>query len=265
VVQISRHDCSPPERRLINSAVNDLLATSVEIVPMTMSQEEEEEYFLPLQDQQVFGAGIRRKRVPFVYAQSESATTSQAYPNPGLGEKYLSIVLPQSPEKAENTQECLKESRKDKVAATSSEVICAICSLPIASATPTSSSPSKPHDSSIAHQVCLSHSHPPSHLDRENVGVRYLSSYGWDPDARLGLGTTGTGIRTPIKSKIKNDTVGLGVKDGDRVRVQKESKGTVRLNAKQLRILEIAEKKREAKLRQDFYGKDLDAYLGTDG
>lgn len=94
------------------------------------------------------------------------------------------------------------------------------------------------------------------------MGLKYLSSYGWDPDARRGLGATETGIRAPIKSRIKNNTVGLGVKDSDRVQVQKEAKKNTRLNAKQMRQQQAAGKKREMQLRDAFYGKDLEAYLG---
>jgi G-patch domain len=219
---------------------------------------EDDEYFLPLQDQQVFGAGIRRKRVPFVRAESEPPCPSQAPPKQGLGDRYLSIVLPRSSADAENVQKQSIDAPEDTM--TSDEVVCTVCKLPIIPAA--SSGPTKPHGSSLAHQVCLSHSHPPSHLDREKMGLKYLSSYGWDPDARRGLGATETGIRVPIKSRIKNNTVGLGVKDSDRVQVQKEAKKNTRLNAKQMRQQQAAGKKREMQLRDAFYGKDLEAYLG---
>jgi G-patch domain len=219
---------------------------------------EDDEYFLPLQDQQVFGAGIRRKRVPFVRAESEPRHPSQAVPKQGLGDRYLSIVLPRRSADAENVQEQSIDAPEDTM--TPDEVVCTVCKIPIIPAA--SSGPTKPHESSLAHQVCLSHSHPPSHLDRENMGLKYLSSYGWDPDARRGLGATETGIRVPIKSRIKNNTVGLGVKDSNRVQVQKEVKKSTRLNAKQMRQQQAAGKKREIQLRDAFYGKDLEAYLG---
>ncbi|ERF71472.1 hypothetical protein EPUS_00461 [Endocarpon pusillum Z07020] len=224
-----------------------------------MSQEEDE-YFLPLQDQQVFGAGIRRKRVAFVRAESEPSPASQATPESSVADRYLAIVQPPNPD-TENPQKQSDDVQEDSTA--SGEVMCTVCNLPITPST--SSVPTQPHESSLAHQVCLSHSHPPSHLDRDHVGLKYLSSYGWDPDARLGLGASGTGIRAPVKSKVKNDTVGLGVKDSDHVRVKKQAKNMVRLNAKQMRLREAAEKKRELQLRDAFYGKDLEAYLGPGG
>ncbi|OJZ84534.1 hypothetical protein ASPFODRAFT_97936, partial [Aspergillus luchuensis CBS 106.47] len=75
--------------------------------------EDEDEYFLPLQDQRVFGAGIRRKRVPFVRSSeqhqqhlsttttgvsssSEPATPSSTSTGQSIANKYLSIVLSKS-------------------------------------------------------------------------------------------------------------------------------------------------------------------------
>ncbi|KAJ5558262.1 hypothetical protein N7535_008476 [Penicillium sp. DV-2018c] len=102
---------------------------------------------------------------------------------------------------------------------------------------------------------------PPSHLDRTRAGLRYLSTYGWDPDSRLGLGAAGReGIREPIKPRVKHDTAGLGTgldEDGDRVRsdripvpakVQKKKQ----LNAKQVRKSVIEERRRAERLRRVF-------------
>ena len=89
---------------------------------------------------------------------------------------------------------------------------CEICNFPINPQAATASTAIANHESTIAHMVCLAHSHPPSHLDRTRQGFKYLSAYGWDPDSRQGLGVTGEGIRAPVKAKMKNDTVGLGVK-----------------------------------------------------
>jgi len=242
---------------------------------MSQDIEDEEEYFLPLQDQQVFGAGIRRKRVPFVRAESEALPAPPTAPKPALSDRYLAIVLPQRAEKPEHPQPQPFSANAQDGPASSHSAMCTVCNLPITSTStstttsPSSNRPTKPHESSLAHQVCLTHSHPPSHLDRDHIGFKYLSSYGWDPDARQGLGATGTGIRAPVKSKVKNDTVGLGAfREADRgSRVQKEAKDSkvVRLNAKQMRKQEAEGKKREMQLRNAFYGRDLEAYLGPGG
>jgi hypothetical protein len=54
----------------------------------------------------------------------------------------------------------------------------------------------------------------------------------------------------------------LGVDAKSGVNTQKQPQPVVRLNAKQVRLQEAEGKKREAKLRDAFYGKDLEQYLG---
>jgi G-patch domain len=228
---------------------------------MSQGDYDEDEYHLPLQDQRVFGAGIKRKRVPFVRAESEPTTSAVEPTKPGLGDRYLSIVLPQHDHSA-NEENNLDQDR-------SKGVVCTVCRFPTTSSLPTAGvKPTQVHGSSLVHQVCLSHSHPPSHLDRENVGLKYLSSYGWDPDSRRGLGPSGSGIRIPIKADVKNDTIGIGFLKSDPTRVHKESKtkpNKQRLSAKQVQNQIAAGRKREMQLNNAFYGKDLEAYLGSQG
>ncbi|KAF3483051.1 uncharacterized protein GIQ15_02375 [Arthroderma uncinatum] len=251
-----------------------------------------DEYSMPA----AFGAGIKRKRVPFVPSRdtatlsttSAPATVSSS-PAPGassIAEKYLSIVLPSS-------------SRSDIGSTTNHSTdteLCEICRLPLKDI-PKRRKPVNeeepeisvselpeytPHEASLAHQVCLPHSHPPSAIDRTGTGFRYLSSYGWDPDSRTGLGPTGSGIQIPLKPKIKNDTVGLGVgswrdeveNDGGkrqkrRLKLLQEKeeadkvKNARKLNAKQVRLQEEEKKKRGEKLRDAFYRiEDMEKYLG---
>ncbi|EXJ63475.1 uncharacterized protein A1O5_11524 [Cladophialophora psammophila CBS 110553] len=226
--------------------------------------EQDEDYYLPLRDQRVFGAGIRRKKIDFVPASKSDSqiTPSQSSNSTSAGSRYLSIVLAQSSQIPDGgtRRAAGQDSRADQT-----QGICAVCHQPI----PSTDKPSTSHESSIAHQVCLKHSHPPSSLDRERVGLRYLSTYGWDPDSRRGLGARQEGIRVPIKAKAKNDTVGLReTVDEDtkklakkKMKVQKEDK-IVKLSAKQVRIKDDEAKKRAEKLRQMFYGPDLEKYLG---
>jgi hypothetical protein len=102
------------------------------------------------------------------------------------------------------------------------------------------------------------------------VGLRYLATHGWDPDSRLGLGARQEGIRIPVKPKEKYDTEGLreSLHDDSRATIRKK-KATLRkedkvvkLNAKQVRIQDAEAKRRADRLRQSFYGPDLDKYLG---
>lgn len=268
------------------------------------AHEDEEDYFLPLEDQRVFGAGIRRKRVPFVRSSEHELNTtthtrpSSARPGPSIADTYLSIVLKGStdPSTSANTPKSRSippPTRTTHSAPPTSEAIappphsashlfCEICNLPISSSPPDpdpdpdpENEPEtvsyRPHEASLAHQVCLTHSHPPSHLDRTRAGLRYLSTYGWDPDSRLGLGAPGReGIREPLKGRIKHDTAGLGSgldADGDRIRAPPPlPKKVQKLNAKQARKGAAEARKRGDKLRNMFFQNDeVLKYLGEDG
>ncbi|KAJ5160223.1 uncharacterized protein N7482_007227 [Penicillium canariense] len=261
--------------------------------------EDGEDYYLPLQDQRVFGAGIRRKRVPFVRSsEHELQTINPTRPlstpsGPNIADTYLSIVLKKQPPSASPTtppkQEPSPPARTTHSAPPTSEAIsppppaptsppqrhghCEICNLPLASeygsGTDSDTPSSRPHEASLAHQVCLQHSHPPSHLDRTRAGLRYLSSYGWDPDSRLGLGAAGReGIREPLKGRIKHDTAGLGTgldADGDRIAAPPPPKKVQKLNAKQARKGWAEERRRGEKMRNLFFQSDeVLKYLGED-
>ncbi|KIX08457.1 uncharacterized protein Z518_03113 [Rhinocladiella mackenziei CBS 650.93] len=228
-----------------------------------------EDYFLPVEGQRVFGAGIKHKRIAFVPASAESSTSTTTAPtSTNAGSHYLSIVLPKETEEAAKRSKIDSEEKSIEIGAET----CAVCKQPISSTNDKVAINS--HESSIAHQVCLEHSHPPSHLDRNHVGVKYLTTYGWDPNSRKGLGARQEGIRIPIKAKEKHDTVGLretgedddkhATKRKKNVPAKKEDK-IVKLNAKQVRIQEMETKKRTEKLRQSFYGPDLEKYLGPNG
>ncbi|KAL4754729.1 hypothetical protein BDW72DRAFT_100905 [Aspergillus terricola var. indicus] len=244
---------------------------------------DDEDYFLPLEDQRVFGAGITRRRVPFVRS-SELSTLSSAPATPAatgasIANTYLSIVMPKeaalssnsttntaptsdSPSTTTHPAADTADGRSHSAPPPTTSQTCEVCHLPLSS----SIAADKPHESSLAHQVCLTHSHPPSHLDRTRHGLRYLESYGWDPDSRLGLGATGReGIREPLKGKLKADTVGLGAVLPSPVSVEKKSKDKVqKLNAKQVRKGHLDAKKRGEKLREMFYqDDDVLRYLGA--
>ena len=218
----------------------------------------------PLEVQRLFGAGIKRKRVDFVPVGALStAAPRETNPPTFTGDQYLSLVLKNdSLSKGSNKTDTNVSNEPESTSQDlrgSKGAICEICNLPFNDDAITT--PSRPHEASIAHQVCLKHSYPPSHLDRERQGLKYLSSYGWDPDSRLGLGATGEGIRAPIKAKVKNDTVGLGVE----LREPKDmpEQKMERLDAKKVRKKELEDRKKREKLQQIFYGNDdVEKYLG---
>lgn len=220
--------------------------------------EHEDEYVLLSEDQRVFGAGLKRKRVQFIPAATAESPllAPSAPPSSNASDRYLSIVFPSAP-KPHNDSIHTSEVRTNIAEAASPlpTPICEICNLPLNSDPATSLAP---HESSLVHQLCLAHSHPPSHLDRARHGLKYLSSYGWDPDSRLGLGARGEGIRAPLKGAVKNDTVGLGVKKGQVL----GKKVVRRLNAKGVRRKDDEDRKRGERLQEMFYGNpDVDRYL----
>jgi len=225
----------------------------------------DEEYLVPSEDQRVFGAGIKRKRVQFVPAESPPLAPP-APPSDNAADRYLSIVFPSDPKSHNHpirpSVDCTNTAKIASPISNAEITICDICNLPINSESDTSPAASKPHESSLVHQLCLAHSHPPSHLDRSRHGLMYLSSYGWDPDSMLGLGANGEGIRAPLKGVMKNDTVGLGVKKGQ----VGEKKVVRRLDAKGVRRKDDEDRKRGEKLQEMFYGNlDVERYLGLNG
>ncbi|KAJ5969746.1 hypothetical protein N7501_005994 [Penicillium viridicatum] len=249
---------------------------------------EDEDYFLPPEQQRPFSSGIRRKRVQFVRS-SDLDTTTAPTPSSSSGtsiaDKYLSIVMDQA---AANTSPSTPTQRapsppiRTHSAPPTQDIIppppttgptpapapatpeyCEVCKLPI----PKSTANTRPHEASLAHQICLTHSHPPSHLDRTRSGLRYLSTYGWDPDSRLGLGASGReGIREPIKPRAKHGTAGLGTgldRDGDPLPPRPVPVKVQKLNAKQARNKIAEDKKRAERMRKAFYQNDqVMKYLG---
>ncbi|TVY47358.1 hypothetical protein LOCC1_G002231 [Lachnellula occidentalis] len=235
---------------------------------------EEDTYEIPLQDQRVFGAGIKRKRVQFVPSTSKAPSiTTSSTPAKSVSDLYLKLVLP-----GDSKADAKEHGTPPGVVADETQV-CKICSLPFSDLAPPVSGdepetidipfqrpPSKPrpHEASLAHQVCLTHSHPPSHLDRNRKGLAYLSAHGWDPDARRGLGSSGQGIQFPIKTKPKDDKMGIGVvlpKPGEIMKKEKPKK----LDAGKVKKLYEKDKRKTERLREMFYqNEDVDRYLGKE-
>ena len=230
-----------------------------------MEDNDEEEYFVPLQDQRVFGAGIKRKRVQFVRATLSSPQSPRPLGEnegmPKIGDYYLSMVL-SDPPTPDTTGSSPGKVSQDKDPSADLPT-CEICKLPLDETDPASLE-KRPHDASLAHQVCLSHSHPPSHLDRHRKGLQYLASYGWDPDSRLGLGASGEGTRIPVKGTPKADNLGVGLRPRKEKGKSSMKKNEInRLHAGEVRKMEAEGKKRSERLHEMFYrSEDLERYLG---
>jgi len=210
----------------------------------------------PLQNIRPFGSGLHRKKITFVPASGDgklNTTTLSMGTKPGqdVADTYLSMVLP--------------EDAKPHLPATT---VCEVCHLPLTSltaekgATEEVSKTTTSHEGSLAHQLCLPHSHPPSALDRSRMGMAYLSSHGWDPDSRTGLGVEQQGIQFPVKAKVKADNLGVGMVAPKNIPLPKKEK---QLDAGKVRKLAGEEKRKAARIRQQLSGRkdpdDLEKYL----
>lgn len=284
--------------------------------------EDDDTYEIPLKDQRVFGAGLKRKRVHFVPsgptdATFESPPAQKSSSTISAGDRYLAIVS------SNRSSSSTAQSRITKVdhelytlpsswqptpdssltdkAPQPDDQICDICGLPVTTPiSETSGSPldSRPHAATLPHQVALPHSHPPSHLPRNSKGLSYLKAYGWDPDARLGLGVQGSeGRLYPIAVKEKRNTLGIGVTAPAKEEVERETaaldvlglreledkkkvgkrrtnheivpgtrtgKNSQKLDAGRVRQREELDKRKMMRLQQMFYASDdVEKYLGS--
>ncbi|PFH63410.1 hypothetical protein XA68_10063 [Ophiocordyceps unilateralis] len=204
-------------------------------------EEEVDDEDIPLHRKKPFGAGLKRKRVEFVPATEADgdavATTTTAS---SAADLYASVVL------GGREPERLSTSEKQPE-------MCVVCSIPITTS-------SQQHALSLAHQVSLVHTHPPSALDRSRMGLRTLQSHGWDPDARRGLGLHGEGARFPLKTKAKHDNRGVGAAAQAKPEPQQPA-------TKEQRKREAeAQRLRTAQLQAELYSRiDVEGYLRGDG
>ncbi|KAG8527479.1 uncharacterized protein KY384_007631 [Bacidia gigantensis] len=213
------------------------------------------------EERSIYGASLKRKRIDFVPATSTTNVEEAQKPFRNLGDQYLSIVLKEGGSSTVARSGRFETSNTKRSLKLRSATVCDICNQPIEASEDSKAAPLECHDLSLAHQVCLQHSYPPSHLDRNRQGLKYLSSYGWDPDRRVGLGAAGEGIRAPVKVKVKKDTVGLGMK----VPEGKQVIAPVSLDAGKVRKREELERRRGKRLQEMFYrNDDVEKYLGHD-
>ena len=206
-------------------------------------------------------ASALKRPVPFVKAAPEpvllpSSTTSR------IGDNYLALVLPSSD--ANSRHDISLPSVNGHV----EPQLCTVCHLPLDDAS------SATHTTSIAHQICLTHSHPPSALDRRRKGLAYLQEYGWDPDSRKGLGSDGReGILHPIQPQSKTDRSGIGTNNhkqdnnarmSSRLKEAKKDKEK-KLNAKQVRKATAEDREKRDRLQRLFFMDDeVLKYLGEE-
>ncbi len=237
-------------------------------MPVTMANhegrhdqyEDDPEYDIPLQHKRPFGSGLKRKRVVFVPASSGTFNSTdectRPEPSRAISDLYLSLVLPKDVD--QGTPRAASESA-------TTPAVCEICNLPLdekLEAPGETKASLRPHEASLAHQVCMSHSHPPSALDRSRMGMGVLQSQGWDPDSRKGLGVSQQGIQFPLKAKPKDDTLGIGVEVPKGFVPEKKGKPQT-YDAKRVRKMVADGRRRHEKLREQIFGNpDIEKYLG---
>lgn len=259
--------------------------------PTAKAKDVEDEEDIPLHHLKPFGTGLYKQQIKFVPASdgdldSTSSTAAKSKPKLDIADLYLNMVLANKKTPKAKDQEKQKEEEEKELSTSTNtsadpsdssippagphpppptpipithQVTCDICSLPYE---PTPAGRSA-HESSFAHQSRLPHSHPPSALDRSRMGLKTLATYGWDPDARQGLGSAAQGIQFPIKGKKKDDHLGLGIeipKNGVPLPKKKEKL----LDAKKVRKMQAEEKKKGERIQRELWGRgpDLERYLG---
>ncbi|KAK4043401.1 hypothetical protein C8A01DRAFT_32527 [Parachaetomium inaequale] len=223
--------------------------------PKDASNEDDDYDKIPLQHQRPFGAGLHRKPIAFVSATAGGGQlksvddTAASKPRQNVADIYLGLVLPEDATRSKSAPPTTAEPSDAKT--------CPVCKLPLNRDSGTGT-----HAQSFAHQVCLPHSQPPSALDRTRMGLAYLSAHGWDPDARRGLGADQQGIKFPVKAKVKDDNLGVGMHVPRGLPPPKKKEQL--LDAKKVRKMAREETKKAARIRQELFGDGkLERYLGS--
>ena len=236
--------------------------------------------------------GSKRKRIQFVPESTYFETPVAATPAPSTRTRdlYLSVVFPsirgsqgQESEAVVSVAEAARKTTPPQAASGSLETPpadshfesseaagyrCSICGLTLSS----EAGENPAHEASLAHQLALEHSHPPSALNRRRKGFQYLSSYGWDPDIKQGLGAHGEGLSNPIKAHLKEGRSGIGV-DEEVLKIERRA----REEKKKMREAEKRQVKRQKKraelehlssgekMQQLVFGRDdVNKYLGIE-
>ncbi|KAJ4359040.1 hypothetical protein N0V95_002502 [Ascochyta clinopodiicola] len=207
---------------------------------------------LPFTSHPAYGRGLWKNPIAFVAAASEQPPApSIPVDGQSIAQKYLAIMFPNGqPQPQPDTYP-----------------LCGICGEPV------KETDHRIHFLSPAHQAALPRAPIPSAIDRTRMGLKYMQNYGWDIDARVGLGARGEGMLFPLVPKEKRDKLGLGVdkKAEERRKRLINGKGVarpgeIRLDAGKIQKLAKVEKRKHDKLQRMFYGNDeVEKYLGDLG
>jgi hypothetical protein len=157
----------------------------------------------------------KRPEIQFRQGTEPDVAKEGAPPKPDRGELvasfYRSITTPPVTEPSSPQPEVIL---LDPSPDTESTTLCPVCSLPL----PASLKLQRLHSRTTAHLAKVVDSRPPHvnrlPIDRSSYGYKVLLSQGWDDKDRYGIGAEDNkGRREPVKiSRVKNDTVGIGIK-----------------------------------------------------
>ncbi|KAH6615221.1 hypothetical protein C7974DRAFT_403515 [Boeremia exigua] len=206
----------------------------------------------PFASHTAYGRGLWKNPIAFVpAAPNVKPAASNAVDGQSMAQKYLAIVFPNG-QPTPNVD---------------TYPLCGICGEPVKEVD------HRIHFLSAAHQAALPRTPTPSAIDRTRMGLKYMQNYGWDVDARMGLGARGDGMLFPIVPKEKRDKLGLGIdqKTEERRKGLMNGRGIakpgeIRLDAGKIQKLAKVEKRKHDKLQRMFYGNDeVEKYLGDLG
>ncbi|KAJ4990028.1 g-patch domain-containing protein [Stagonosporopsis vannaccii] len=202
----------------------------------------------PFTSHSAYSRGLWKEPIAFVPAAPEAQPApSNTTDGQSIAQKYLAIMFPNG----------------QPTPAPDSYPLCGICGDPVKEAD------HRVHFLSAAHQSALPRAPIPSAIDRTRMGLKYMQSYGWDVDARVGLGVRGEGMLFPLVPKEKRDKLGLGIDKKAEERRKRlvngrgvAKSGEIRLDAGKMQTLAKVEKRKHEKLQKMFYGNDeVEKYL----
>lgn len=225
--------------------------TSTEPIRRNEEHEEEDDDIstAPFTTHIAYGRGLWKHPITFIPAAPEvQPASSKAIDGQSIAQKYLSIMFPNGQPTPEPH----------------AYPLCGTCGEPI------KESDHRIHFLSTVHQAALPRAPIPSAIDRTRMGLKYMQNYGWDVDARMGLGARGEGMLFPLVPREKRDKLGLGIDKKAEERRKKLANGRavaqageIRLDAGKIQKLAKVEKRKHDKLQRMFYGNDeVEKYLG---
>jgi len=187
----------------------------------------------------------KRPEIPFQEESSNEIITEQNEPKRDRGAQvasfYRSLTTPPITEPSSPPSDDIL--LLDAPPNSEPTILCPVCHLPL----PSSPKLQRLHNSTTAHLSKVIDSRPPPvnplPIDRSSYGYRVLSSQGWNDKQRHGIGAEDNkGRREPVKaSRIKNDTVGLGIK-GKKIKEADKEKKLIQ-SGKDIRVKYEKEKK----------------------